>query len=68
MKDELRNLLEVAMNAEGYETREALEDIIHNILTQLAWTINCPSDWRSIKEELIEEYQNDGDALDILDR
>ena len=68
MKKEIKNLLEIALLTEDYETRDALEEITSNILHRLETTINCPSDWRSIKEELIEEYQNDNDALNILER
>lgn len=42
-----------------------MKDIVRNLL-ECAFTINCPSDWRSIKEELQEEYADDNDALEII--
>lgn len=68
MKDIVRNLLEVAMNSEDYNTREELGDLVDELLSQFAYTINCPSNWRSLREDLIEKYQDNDDALYILDR
>lgn len=64
----VRNLLEIAMNSEDYNTREELGDLIDDLLSKFAYTINCPSNWQSLREDLIEKYQDDEDALYILDR
>lgn len=68
MEQIVQNLLEITMNAEDYQTREELEYLINDLLTEFAWTINCPSNWRDLRETLIEKYQDDRDALQILDR
>lgn len=54
MKNICRNLLEMAMNCEDLNIKMQLEEEVGNLLTKLNWTINCPSNWRSIKEELEE--------------
>ena len=67
MKNICRNLLEMAMNCEDINIKMQLEEEVGNLLTKLSWTINCPSNWRSIKEELIEEYADNNDALMIIE-
>lgn len=64
----VQNLLEIAMNAEDFGTREELEEVVNDLLSEFAYTINCPCNWRSLRETLIEKYQDDKDALQILDR
>ena len=54
------------MNCEDLNIKMQLEEEVGNLLEKLRWTINCPSDWRSIKSELIEEYSDDYDALTII--
>lgn len=66
MKEIVKELLEVAMNTEDYENQEKLQEIVKDLVWELEDTINCPSNWRSIKEELVEEYQDNNDALFIL--
>lgn len=67
MKNIVRNLLEMAMNCDDLNIKMQLEEEVGNLLTKLSSTINCPSDWRSIKEELMEEYADDNDALQIIE-
>ena len=66
MKGTIRNLLECAMNCDDFNIREKLEEEVRNLLDELQMTINCPSNWRSIKEELQEEYADNNDALEII--
>ena len=66
MKMIVRNLLEIAMNTEDYEQQESLQELVKDLVDELEDTINCPSNWRSIKEELLEEYKENNDALYIL--
>ena len=66
MKDIVRNLLECALNCDDLKIKAELEEEVRNLLDKFVYTINCPSDWRSIKEELQEEYANDNDALEII--
>lgn len=67
MKDIVRNLLECAMNCDDLSIKEGLEESVNDLVNKLQDTINCPSDWRNIKEELIEDYAEDNDALLILE-
>ena len=66
MKEIVKELLEVAMNTEDYENQEKLQEIVKDLVWELEDTNNCPSNWRSIKEEVVEEYQDNNDALFIL--
>lgn len=68
MEQIVQNLLELAMNSEDYNTREQLGDLVDELLSQFAYTINCPSNWQDLRETLKEKYQDDDDALYILDR
>ena len=60
MKENIKRMIEYAEETNNYE----LADIIREILFELADTINCPSDWRSIGEELAEEYGNNDWIMD----
>ena len=46
-------------NSGEYDTAFGLADIVKNLIDEMAITINCPSNWRDIGEELAEEYQDD---------
>ena len=61
MKNIARNLLEMALNCEDIILRFNLEEV-RNLLDEISCTIN----WRSIKKELMKEYANDYDALEII--
>jgi len=65
MKNIARNLLEMALNCEDINTKIQLEEV-RNLLDEISCTINCPSNWRSIKKELMKEYADDYDALEII--
>lgn len=43
----------------NYDTAFSLADIAKNLIDEMAGTMNCPSNWRDIGEELAEEYQGD---------
>ena len=59
MKNEIKNLISIAENTDDVDTQFNILHGVSDILTKLATTINCPSDWRSIGEELAEEYKDD---------
>ena len=70
MKEIIKNLINIAENTEDiniqYEILEQIKDLIY----EFARTINCPSDWRYIAEELIEEYKDNDfiyEALQLWD-
>lgn len=54
MKENIKRMVKYAEQNNDYE----LADIIREILSELADTINCPSNWRNIGEELAEEYSD----------
>lgn len=53
MKDIIRNILNKASEEKDF----MLADIANDLMVTLASTSNCPSNWRSIIEELYEEYK-----------
>lgn len=53
MKDTIRNMLNKAIEENDLE----LANIANDLMSELASTFNCPSNWRSILEELYEEYK-----------
>lgn len=53
MKNIIRNIL----NKASEEKDLTLADIANDLMVTLASTSNCPSNWRSIIEELYEEYK-----------
>ena len=61
-----KNMLETIMKIEDYNNVEELQNLFSKLITEFAWTINCPSDWRDIKEKLQEEYKDNNFALDII--
>lgn len=40
---------------------------VRDLIDKLACTINCPSNWRSIGEELADEYKNNSWIYDELE-
>ena len=54
MKDIIRKILNKAIEEKDLE----LAEIANDLMSELANTFNCPSDWRSILEELYEEYKD----------
>lgn len=62
MKNIVKSIIETAQeckNGGNYDTAFSLADIAKNLIDKMAVTINCPSNWRDIGEELAEEYQGD---------
>lgn len=53
MKDIIRNIL----NKASEEKDLALADIANDLMATLASTSNCPSNWRTIIEELYSEFK-----------
>jgi hypothetical protein len=60
MKESIERMIIHAEQNNDYE----LADIIRQILFELADTINCPSNWRSIGEEFAEKYSNNDWIMD----
>lgn len=54
MKEIIKQLLDKAYEEKDLE----LANIANDLMGELASTFNCPSDWRSILEELYEEYKS----------
>ena len=62
-----KNMLETIMKIEDYDSDiQDLQDLYSELLEQFVNTINCPSNWRDIKERLQEEYKDSNFALDII--
>lgn len=64
MKDIVKEIIEIAQECEKSDEDRTndvaykLAEIVENLIFEMAITINCPSDWRDIGEELAEEYQD----------
>lgn len=61
MKNVVKNIIETAQERKNngeYDTAFFLGDIAKDLIDEMANTINCPSNWRDIGEELAEEYRN----------
>ena len=54
MKDIIRKILNKAIEEKDLE----LAEIANDLMSELANTFNCPSDWQSILEELYDEYKD----------
>lgn len=70
MKDIVKEIIELAqecVNGDNYEMNDIgykLADIAKNLIDEMAETINCPSNWRDIGEELFVEYKDNDWVLD----
>ena len=53
MKEIIKQLLNKAYEEHDLE----LAEIASDLMSELASTFNCPSDWQSILEELYKEYK-----------
>lgn len=60
MKETIERLIIYAEKQNDYE----LADIVSEILFEFEDTINCPSNWRSIGEELAKKYHNNDWVMD----
>lgn len=61
MKNIVKDIIETAQectNNGEIDTGYKLAEIAENLISKMARTINCPSNWRDIGEELAEEYQD----------
>ena len=56
MKDIIRNLISIAEQTEDFDAQIKILDEVQSLIYKLATTINAPSNWRSIAEELEKEY------------
>ena len=54
MKAIIRNILDKAFEENDLD----LAVIANDLMSELASTFNCPSNWRDILEELYEEYKD----------
>ena len=54
MKEIIKYLLDRAIDEKDFELAVTASDL----MGELASTYNCPSNWRSILEELYEEYKD----------
>lgn len=55
----MKNLIkEMIINAKNHNDYE-LANFIYKLMSEFAVTINCPSNWRDIGEELAEEFNGD---------
>ena len=67
MKDKIKILISIAENIDDIDTQSELFNAIEGVLGRFASTINCPSNWRSIGEELAEEYKDNKLVYDSLE-
>lgn len=54
MKEIIKNMLDKAYNEKDLD----LANIANDLMDKIASTANCPSNWRSILDELYEEYKD----------
>lgn len=62
MKEIIKYLLNRAIDERDLELAETASDL----MGELASTYNCPSNWRSIRDELYEEYKNNEYAMESV--
>lgn len=62
MKEIIRNILDRAIGESDLELAETASDL----MGELASTYNCPSNWRSILDELYEEYKENECAMESV--
>lgn len=63
MKQTIGNMINQAETEENY----SLIEYVRQIVDELATTINAPSNWRSIGEELEKEYRDNDWVYDELE-
>ena len=66
MKITIKRFISIAEQTEEFITRERILNEIKDLVSTLAMTYNCPSNWRYIGEELAEEYKNNHDIYEAL--
>lgn len=62
MKEIIRNILDRAIDEKDFELAVTASDL----MGELASTYNCPSNWRSILDELYEEYKENEWAMESV--
>lgn len=66
MKKTIKNLIAIAEQTEDLNIQEAILKEVAYLIYVFATTINCPSNWRDIAEELAEEYKDNNDIYEAL--
>ena len=59
MKNIVEDLIQIMYNCEDENARECLVNSIKDLIYKLSDTINCPSNWRDIGEELAKKYSKE---------
>lgn len=70
MENIIREMIEKAIyydNLEHYDEAREMLQFVRDLIEQMAMTINCPSNWRSIGTELAEKYKNNSWIFDELE-
>ena len=63
MEQTIRLMIEQAETEENY----SLIGYVKQLIDEFATTINCPSNWRDIGEEIAEEYKDNSWVYDELE-
>lgn len=71
MENIIKNMIEKAIyykeNLNFIDESYDLLRFVRDLIEQMALTINCPSNWRSIGEQLVEEYKDNSWVFDELE-
>lgn len=67
MKNTIKRLISIAENIDDVDTQWELFKEIETILGKFASTMNAPSNWRNMGEELVEEYKDNKLVYDSLE-
>ena len=62
MKEIIRNILDRAIDEKDFELAVTASDL----MGELSSTYNCPSNWRSILDELYAEYKENEWAMESV--
>ena len=62
MKEIIRNILDRAIDERDLELAETASDL----MGELSGNYNCPSNWRSILDEMYEEYKENKWAMESV--
>lgn len=54
MENIIKEMIEYAEKEQNYEVAE----MVYKILSEFAYTINCPSNWREMGEFLLKKYED----------
>ena len=71
MENIIKSMVEKAIyykeNLSLYDESRELLQFVRDLIEQMATTINCPLNWRSIGTELAEEYKDNTWIFDELE-